>query len=168
MGKNKPTIRHAFTLVEVMVTLMILVIPILVVGIVLADSHRSWNTLYNNIHSDVSEDGYVSLGMFERLIRKSSSDGVLLDEHEKWVEVHYYQDTDSAFPDCYALFYVDDDKLLVEYGELNPKTSLYTRTVCKNVSDCDFKQVGQSIQMILTLDDGTQTNSIVSSAVMHN
>jgi len=168
MGKNKPTIRHAFTLVEVMVTLMILVIPILVVGIVLADSHRSWNTLYNNIHSDVSEDSNVSVGMFERLIRKSSSDCVLLDEDEKWVEVHYYQDGGSVVPDRYAWFYVESGELLVEYGELNPKTSLYTRTVCENVSDCVFKQVGQSIQMILTLDDGTQTNSIVSSAIMHN
>jgi len=168
MVKDKPTIRHAFTLVEVMVTLMILVIPILVVGIVLADSHRSWNTLYNNMHSDVSEDGYVSVGMFERLIRKSSSNAVLLDEDEKWVEVHYYQDSDSAVPDRYAYFHVSDGSLLVEYGELNPKTSLYTRTVCENVSDCVFKQVGQSIQMILTLDDGTQTNSIVSSAIMHN
>ena len=106
--------------------------------------------------------------MFERLIRRSSSDCVLLDEEQEWVEVHYRQDGGPDAPDSYALFYVDSDELLVEYGELDPKTSLYTRTVCENVSDCVFKQVGQSIQMILTLDDGTQTNSIVSSAIMHN
>ena len=66
------------------------------------------------------------------------------------------------------LFYTANGNLNVEYGQLDPKETLSTETVCGNVSGCMFKQLGRSIQMILKLDNGTQTNTVVSSAVTHN
>ncbi len=169
MIKNKATTQHAFTLVEVLLTIIIVIIPILVVGIILADSHRSWNTMYNHINSDVAKDTYVAVNTFDAVVRRASGvDGVFLDDAGDWVEVYYYQDGDSAVVDRYAFFYVASGDLLIEYGQMNPKTELFTRTICENVSDCVFKQAGQSLQMILTLDDGTQTNSVVTSAIMHN
>ena len=62
----------------------------------------------------------------------------------------------------------------VEYGRLyddddgGGKEALHVRTVCRNVTDCVFKRVGRSVQMILTLDDGTQANTVVSGAVLNN
>jgi hypothetical protein len=70
--------------------------------------------------------------------------------------------------DRYARFYAADGDLNFEYGQLDPRVTLDVETVCSNVSACTFKQAGQSIQMILTLDNGTQTNTVVSSAVAQN
>jgi hypothetical protein len=63
---------------------------------------------------------------------------------------------------------VADGDLNFEYGQLQPRATLGVETVCENVTLCTFKQAGQSIQMILTLDNGTQTNTIVTSAVTNN
>jgi hypothetical protein len=92
----------------------------------------------------------------------------LLDDAGSWVEVYYYAHDDSAVVDRYARFYVDNRNLNVEYGGLNPKETLSVETVCGNVSRWTFEQVGQSVQMILVLDDGTRRNTVISSAVRHN
>ena len=168
MVRSKLTVRNGLTTIELAITIAIMVIPILVVGFVLADSNRGWHTTYNRIYSDVTGDGYVAIKTFDALVRKASSETVFLDEDGSWVEIYYYQDGDSASPDRYAFFFVAGGELKIEYGRLDPRTELFTRTVCNNVSDCAFKQAGQSVQMILTLDNDTKTSSIVSSAVMHN
>ncbi|MHC4229590.1 MAG: hypothetical protein ACYSW0_19330, partial [Planctomycetota bacterium] len=61
-----------------------------------------------------------------------------------------------------------DGHLNLEYGQLDPRVTLSVETVCRNVSVCTFQQVGTSAQMTITLDNGTQTNTIVTSAVTHN
>ena len=70
--------------------------------------------------------------------------------------------------DRYARFYEANGMLSFEYGQLSPRQTLGLETVCANVSDCTFTQAGRSAQMLLTLDDGTQTKTVVSSAVTHN
>jgi len=37
-----------------------------------------------------------------------------------------------------------------------------------NVSSCRFSQIGTSVQMLLALNNGSQTATAVTSAVMHN
>ncbi len=168
MIKSKLTVQNGFSSIELVVTIAITVIPILVVGFILVDSNRGWHDMYDRIHSDVAEGSYVAAKKFDALVRRASKDTVLLDGDGKWVEVYYRQDGDSTVVDRYAFFYVAGGNLMVEYGQLYPRATLTTQIVCKNVSDCVFKQVGQSIQMVLKLDDGTHANSVVSSAVMHN
>ncbi len=101
-------------------------------------------------------------------MRIASRDKFLLDAAGSWVEVYYYANDASTVVDRYARFYASGGKLNVEYGQLNPKATDTIETVCENVSSCTFEQLGRSIQMILKLDNGTQTNTVISSAVANN
>jgi len=170
MLKKKLTVRHGFTLIELVVAMVAAVIVILGIGIILADSQRGWHRMYNRVYSDVVVDSYVARKRFDVVIRKASSENFLLDDAGSWIEVYYYADSSSAVVDRYARFYESDadDQLNVEYGKLNPRETLTTQTICDNVSDCIFKRAGRSAQMILTLDNGSQTATVTSSAVMHN
>jgi len=151
-----------------MIAIAIMVIVILAIGIALVDGQRGWSIQYDRIYSDVVTDGYVARRKFDAVMRTASRDKFLLDDAGSWVEVYYYADDTSTFVDRYARFYTANGDLNVEYGQLDPPETLSIETVCGNVSGCVFKQVGRSIQMILKLDNGTQTNTVISSAVTHN
>lgn len=168
MTKKKLRIASGFTLVELMITSVIMIIVGLAIGVVIVDGQTSWNTMYDRINSDIASDGYVARKKFDAVMRSASRERVALDGDGKWIEVYYYADDSSIVVDRYARFYVSDGDLNLELGQLEPRVTLGVETVCGNVSDCCFKQVGQSAQMILTLDNGTRTNTVVSSAVTHN
>ena len=139
-------------------------------GVVVVDSQRGWHRMYDRIYSDVVTDSYVARKTFDRVIRKASGERFLLDvDDANWIEVYYYADSNSAAVDRYARFYHEGDgQLNIDYGELDPRGSLSIQTVCGNVSSCVFKGAGRSAQMILTLDNGSQTATVISSSVMHN
>ena len=160
-----------------MIAMVLAIIIILGIGLVLADSQRSWNVMYNRIYSDVATESYVARKTFDSVIRKASRNKLLLDDNGTWIEVYSYQDADSPAVDRYTRFYYEDNEnggqLKVEYGnwnpsEENPRDVERIQTVCSNVSSCVFTVAGRSVQMIITLDNGSQTATIVSSAVMHN
>ncbi|GAH60491.1 unnamed protein product, partial [marine sediment metagenome] len=80
-------------------------------------------------------------------------------------------DPNTTIVDHYARFSESEanGELNIEYGSVNPRKTLTTNTICGNVVGCVFfKGVGYSAQMILTLDNGSETITVVSSAVMHN
>jgi len=168
MAKKRPKVAGGFTLVELMITAVIMVIVGLAIGVVIVDGQSSWNTMYDRINSDVASDGYVARKKFDAVMRRASRERTVLGGEGDWLEVYYYADDDSVTVDRYARFYVSDDDLNLEVGQLEPRVTLGVETVCGNVSGCTFKQAGQSVQMILTLDNGTQANTVVSSAVTHN
>jgi len=162
--------RHprGFTLVELMITMVIMSVVGLAIGAVIVDGQSSWNTMYNSINSDVVTDGYVAIKKFDVVMRNASREKILVGDAGNWIEVYYYADDSSTVVDRYARFYVTEGDLNLEYGQLEPRVTLGVDTVCGNVTACTFRNVGQSTQMILTLDNGTQANTIVSSAVTHN
>ena len=171
MTKRKPTIKAGFTTVELMVSMLISVLVIAGIGIVMADSQRGWNTMYDKTYSDVMTDSYVARKSFDAVIRNASRKNYLLDVNGNWLEVYYYADANSTDLDRYARFSYDPDsgdQLNLERGILDPKQTLTTSTICKNVSNCIFKLDGRSAQMVLTLDDGSQNITVASSAFMHN
>jgi len=170
MLKKRLTVQQGFTIVELMIAVMLAAIVMFGVGAMVVDSQRGWHRMYNRIYSDVATDSYVARKTFDSVIRKASSETFLLDAAAgSWIEVYYYEDPNSAFVDSYARFSYDGvGQLNIEYGRLNPRGTLTIRSVCENVSGCVFKAAGRSVQMILTLDDGSQTATIVSSSVMHN
>jgi len=168
MIKKRLTASRGFTLIELMITISIMVIVILAIGIALVDGQRGWSIQYDRIYSDVVTDGYVARRKFDAVMRTASRDKFLLDDAGSWVEVYYYADDTSTVVDRYARFYTANGNLNVEYGQLDPTVTLSVETVCGNVSGCTFEQLGRSIQMILKLDNGTQTNTVISSAVTHN
>lgn len=168
MTKKRFKIAGGFTLVELMITAVIMVIVGFAIGVVIVDGQSTWNTMYDRINSDVASDGYVARKKFDAVMRKASRERTILGSEGDWIEVYYYESDASTAVDRYARFYVSDGDLNLEFGQLEPRVTIGVETVCGNVSDCTFKQAGQSAQMILTLDNGTQTNTVVSSAVTHN
>ncbi len=168
MIKKRLAASRGFTLVELIIAMTITLIVVLAIGLALVDGQRGWNIQYDRIYSDVITDGYVARRKFDAVMRTASRENFLLDDAGSWVEVYYYANDDSAVVDRYARFYTADGNLNVEYGQLNPKVTLTIETVCGNVSSCTFEQLGRSIQMICTLDNGTRTNTVISSAVTHN
>jgi len=171
MNGKKLTTRPAFTIIELMIATVLAIIVLLGISIMLADSQRGWNRMYSRIYSDVVTDSYVARKAFDAVIRKASKEKYLLDDAGNWIEVYYYADANSTVVDRYARFFCDgepDGTLNVERGRLNPRQTLTISTICGNVSSCDFKATGASVQIVLTLDNGSQTATVTSSAVMHN
>ncbi len=168
MIKKRLTASRGFTLLELIIAMAITIIVVLAIGVALVDGQRGWNIQYDRIYSDVVTDGYVARRKFDAVMRTASRDMFLLDSAGGWVEVYYYANDASAVVDRYARFYVANGNLYVEYGQLDPKETLSIETVCGNVSGCMFAQLGRSIQMILKLDNGTQTNTVITSAVTNN
>ncbi len=158
-----------FTLVEMMITMVIMIISATAIGTVIVDSQNGWSNLYNRVNADVVTDGYVAKKKFDSIIRGASCEQIVLDSNKNWVEVYYYASDSSTAVDRYARFSTSGgDDLMVEYGQLNPKVTLNVETICQNVSSCKFDQKGSSVQMILKLDDGTQANTVITSAVTNN
>ena len=168
MIKKRLTASRGFTLIELIIATAIMVIVVLAIGIALVDGQRGWNIQYDRIYSDVVTDGYVARRKFDAVLRKASRDKFLLDGAGGWVEVYYYADDTSTVVDRYARFYTANGNLIVDYGLYPNKETLSVETVCGNVSGCTFKQLGRSIQMILKLDNGTQKNTLITSAVTNN
>jgi hypothetical protein len=117
----------------------------------------------------------IAARTFDRIVRKSSIDLSELAADE--VKACYYADSNSLLVDRYSRFYktADGSKLCVEYGQYNGqvKPPEYTPegnpiVLCRNVSACSFMQTGRSVQMVLTLDNGREELTMVTSAMMHN
>ena len=169
MSKKKRMSNHkGFTLIELMIATGLASAIVVGVGMLLVDSQRGWNTMYSRTYSDVSSDSHVARRRFDSVVRNASSQGILLDESGAWVEVYYYSNPNSAIVDSYARFYGSNNQLLIEYGALNPRQTLDTEIICGNVSNCVFKSAGNSVQMVLMLDNGSQNKTVVASAVTHN
>ena len=168
MAKKKLTTQRGFTIVELMTAVLVASIVIFGIAIILVDSQRGWNNMYNRIYSDVVTDGYVARRTFDVTMRRASREKFLVDGAGSWIEVYYYAGSGSTSVDRYARFFVSGSQLNIEYGKLNPRETLSIQTISENVSSCVFRDSGRSAQMILTLDNGSQTATVVSSAVMHN
>jgi prepilin-type N-terminal cleavage/methylation domain-containing protein len=168
MIRKRPNKKQGFTLVELMITTVVMLIVGLAIGVVIVEGQSGWNFMYERINSDVVSDGYVARKKFDAVMRNASREKVLVGGGGSWIEVYYYATASSTVVDRYARFYVADGDLNLEQGQLDPRATLGVETVSGNVTSCTFKQAGQSAQMILTLDNGTQTNTIVSSAITFN
>lgn len=168
MNKKRPGVRKAFTLIELMITMVVMLIVGLAIGVVIVDGQTGWNTMYDRMNSDVVRDGYVARKKFDNVMRNASRQRNLLASDGSWIEVYYYSSPLSTVVDRYARFYVSDGDLNLEHGQIDPRSTSRVETVCENVTSCIFEQAGSSVQMILTLGDETQTNTIISSAVTNN
>ncbi len=168
MIKKRPKNSRGFTLVELMITTVIMIVVGLAIGVVIVDGQSSWNHMYDRINSDVVTDGYVARKKFDVVMRNASREKISIGDAGSWIEVYYYASDSSTIVDRYARFYAADGDLNLEYGQLDPRATLGVETVCGNVTDCTFRSVGQSTQMILALDNGTQAKTVISSAVTHN
>jgi len=168
MARKSIATQHGFTLIELMIAITASMIIMLGLGIVLANSQKSWNQLYTRAFSDIVGDSNVAGIKFKDIIRKASQNGFVVDNQGKGIEVYYYNSEDSAAVDRYAHFYELDSDLNLELGKLNPRETLEVQTLCTNVTECLFTAAGRSAQMALTLDNGSRKISTLSCAFLHN
>jgi len=166
--KIKTHNRCGLTIIELMIASAMVVIVVLGIAIVLSDSQRGYNAMYDRVYSEVVTGSHVAGKMFDAVVRKSSSRVFKMDADGQWIEVYYYADPNSVTLDHYARFFQDEGCLYVEYGRPDPRETLSVETVCDNVEACTFKHLGCSLQMLLTLNNGSQELTTVTSAVLHN
>lgn len=170
--KLKLSKTNGFTLIELMVTALMAVIVIAGAGVVLVDSQRGWNKMYNRVHGDVATDAYVARRAFDSVVRKSTISRSLVDIDGQFVEVYYYNDFTSAKPDKFANFYRNGSLLLVDYGlydwDSRSATTESTVMLARNVEDVNFSVQGLSVRMLLTVADEKESVITVSTAIRHN
>lgn len=170
-----------FTLIELMVTMSISLIVIFGISIYIVDMQRGYGKMYKRVHGGIVSDAYVARKAFEGLSRKAAR-VYTVGAIGTTIELDFWQNYIGQMPlDCHAKFYVDIDTqgpvspgdpmtyaLFLDSGPVgNPTTSI----LAHNVTDCAFYRTGNSVQMILTLDDlGDDRDpvTIFSTAVQHN
>jgi hypothetical protein len=168
MHKKILEVRRGFSLSELMVTVLVTMILILGAAFIVTDSQRMWGRIYSRANSNVVQEGFIARKTFERLVRKASGEGFLVDPAGFWLEVYYYASDSSTTLDRYARLYESAGELVVEEGILEPRETLNVRTVSRCVQRCVFKGDGRSAQMLLTLSNGEQTIGVPVSAFMHS
>ena len=154
-------------MIELTLAATALVVMILGVGMILADSHKSWNKMYIRTN-EVASGTYIAKNTFDSIVRRASIGSLSIDNDGAWVDVSYSSDPNSETIDRYALFYSEGGNFKVEYGQINPVQILRTQTICSNVTSCKFSQSGTSVQMALTLTQNGQSLTVMSSAYLHN
>lgn len=169
-AKNK----RGFTLTELTVVMAMAPVVILSMGIVLVDSQRGWNQMYNRVYSGVVTDSYVARKTFDTVVRKSSISRERLGNDNDEVVLYYYNDpASSTWLDRYARFYTAGKRLLVDYGKSDAKGNLHgrtqqTTTLAHNVEAVNFSVTGTCVQMTLRLDNGSEALTVMTSAIRHN
>jgi len=188
----RPNHRNGFSLIELIVAVASAMVLILGMGIILTHSQRDFTRMFKRAHSDVVEDAYAARRVFDRVVRKATSRRCDLDPiNGSWIYVYYYSDTPAApdrsleDPDSCARFYVQGDKLFVDYSEksipagafnedLNPTTLPVSGSVrlARDVQLFEnvplFSVKGTTVRMSMLLDNEKETMLVASSAVRHN
>lgn len=160
--------RPGITMVELIIAIVISLIVVGTIGLVLVDSQRGWRTMWEKTNADVVSGGFAAGRRFDSALRKASSIAANVAEDGSSIEVYCYEDSGSTNLDRYQRMFKSGDDLMYEYGRLFPRETIFMQTVCGNVTGCIFNHLHRGAQMTLTLDDGEQTNTVVTSAYMHN
>ncbi len=137
----------AFTLIELMTTVVIATIPIAAIGLLLVSGQRRWESTYDSATKQIKLDATVITAKFGNIARKSNLLHYKLYENNggsfaealssgsnavevvagNAVELRYWDVPFSAdildvnkLATAYALFYLDADSLKVDYGSYPP------------------------------------------------
>ena len=159
---------RGFTLVELILAMALAGIALLGIGMLLFDGQKGWGRIYSRVNASVLTEGQVAGKTFDNLVRKSKKDECVIDANGAWVEVHYYASAASSATDRYALWYLSGNQLKVEHGTLGPKSVASTAILCNYVSACKFQKTGDAVQMKLTLVNGKDQTTTLTSAVLSN
>jgi type II secretory pathway pseudopilin PulG len=192
--------RSGFTLIELIITVVAAIILLLGITGILASGIKNFKTMYERVTSDVIRNAYEARSIFDLIVRKSSIKRCDLSNPRNnaydQVIVYYYSDPTNlgiVEPNRYAQFYRNGSDLILVQGDVragtfstlpvleNPGPSI---PIAHNVSSAAgvpgiFSCDGNSVQMVLTLDDESPPNTpdnklktlsmtITSTALRHN
>ena len=145
------------------------------VGVLLANSQKSWGTLFVRVYGDSAIDSFAAQKAFDTVCRKASLRKHVLSDDGDSLELYYWDDSSTAStPENYARFYRSDDEAFVEYGQTqsgtwqpDTETDPATIQIARDVDTLKFTLEGTSIQMYLNYTD-TDIMPMVCSSVRHN
>jgi hypothetical protein len=181
---NRKNRNHGFTLIELMVTAIIVVIAIIGISGVIAGSHRDYSEMFKRVHGDIANDAYTARLRFDKVCRKAKAGSAVIDSSVPSLQVLYYSSPNvngSALlelspPDSFAKFYKSGSNLLLETGLIGT-TDDTPEVVARNVTELEFSysnpEDSKSVQMVMTLDkDASNANdysiTITCGSIMHN
>ena len=174
MLKIRPIKRAGLTIVELITASVMGVICLLAVGTVVYDSQKAWNETYTKANSSIMLDSHMASKAFEATVRKATCQQYTLDPPDEessishWAEVYYFASTTSADTDRYAKLYVENGTFYIEHGVFSPRQVLGTIPICNNVTAFSFSGSGRCVRMQMTLSEGNDSVSFISSAIPQN
>ena len=62
-------IKTAFTLIELMMTILVASVAVLAVSGVVADSHKGYSRMFTRVHGNVETDAYIARIKFDKICR---------------------------------------------------------------------------------------------------
>ncbi len=175
---------HGMTLIELMVTVIIVGVAIIAISGVMAGSHRDYAQMFKRVHGDISNDAYTARLRFDKICRKAAAGTAVIDTTVPSLTVLYYSSPNvngSALPeisppDSFAKFYKSGTNLLLETGSIG-STDDTPEVLARNVTELEFSysvpQDSKSVQMVMTLDKNTSdaydySVTITCGSIMHN
>ena len=159
-----------------LVTVMAMVgIITLGVGVLLANSQKSWGTLFERVYGGSAIDSFTTHKAFDTVCRKASLRKYVLSESGDSLELYYWDNSSTAStPENYARFYQSDDEVFVEYGQnqsgtWQPDTEADPTTIqiARDIESLKFTVEGTSVQMFLSYTEAAMM-PVVCSSVRHN
>lgn len=163
-----------FTITELILAIAVSSILVLTIGVVMVDTQRGWMDSYAKVHGGASADAMMTKTAFDKVVRKASRSIYHFDGLDD-ITVYYYDHwLNSTELDRYARFYRSEDnsnEMYIQHGELEggaKENVLAEVLLASNVVDLEFKPISGGIEMKLALDDGRETTTVVSTALLHN
>jgi len=163
-----------FTITELVLAIAVSSILVLTIGVVMLDTQRGWMDSYAKVHGGAAADAMMTKTAFDKVIRKASRSIYHFDGLDD-ITVYYYDNwLTSTELDRYARFFRSDDaplEMYIQHGQLEAgvkKDILAEVLLASNVTDLEFKPISGGIEMKLALDDGRETTTVVSTAILHN
>jgi prepilin-type N-terminal cleavage/methylation domain-containing protein len=185
ISNRKFEVRNGFTLIELVIAVAASLTVLLISGVLLESGQRSWARAFSYTNSKTQLDALTATITFGRVGRQSNKldyklynvtggshfIGVDLPAvpqqvvKGKAVEFHYWGDDEinsdimdtSVTGTAYALFYLDDDKLMLDTGpyppggvdaagNLNSGASVTTVTLAENVVALEFSHTTRNLE----------------------
>jgi type II secretory pathway pseudopilin PulG len=183
MNYNYRTSRNGFTLIEIVVAVAASLMVVMIIGSLLVSGQRSWARAFNYANSKSQLDALGATIAFGKYGRQSNRTDYTLYEvadGPKFVKVdppatpeevvkgqavlfHYWdKDLEAGIMDvsvtgtAYALFYLDEDKLMLDVGPVPPGAvdtfgnrlvgaNVTTTVLAENVTALEFSHTTRSL-----------------------
>jgi len=159
---------RGLTLIELLLAMTVSVVILAAIGVAMVGGIHGYSRIYGRASSGVLGDGYVTSRAFKAAIRKSSVSSVSIDQKGVSLRAQYHSSLSSTRLDRYVRFYLSGRELRMEHGNVSPSQRLRTQTLCSDVSSCTFSRAGNTVQMVLETDDGSETSTLLASAIPQN
>lgn len=163
--------KSGFSLSELLTTIIVSSVLLLPIGIIMLDTQRGWLDTYAKFHGGAADDAAMAKSAFDKIVRKASRSAYNLAALDD-LTVYYYTDWENSTSlDRSARFYrssVNPSEMYIEHIRLDNGTTVGSVLLASNVSDLEFLPVNGGLTMKLTLDDGREQTTVVSTALLHN